>query len=144
MRNWKLTVLKVVLGIVGAIQVVFGLAYLFMPAQFNQALGFSPVLPWTDYMARIAGARFLALAFGMYLAFRDPRKHITWIQAMIFVQAVDFFAALYATLSGAAAFGQMASAIILPFLWAVLLTVFYPREAAKPHEVVKAPEAAKA
>lgn len=127
MLSWRLTALRIVLVLVGIIQIIFGLGNLLMPSQFNAAMGYSPIPPWTDFTSRFGGVRFLVMAFGMFLAFRDPRKHITWIQAMIFVQAVDFLIALFTLLSGALPFSQVGGALILPFLWTVLLIVFYPR-----------------
>lgn len=125
----RLKVLKVVLVVVGLIQVVFGLGYLLIPSMFNQMMGYAPVPPWTDFISRFGGVRFLAMAIGMWLAFRDPIKNISWIKVMIFVQAVDFLAALYTVLSGTLPVAKVNVALVLPLLWTILLTVFYPKAA---------------
>ena len=120
--------LKVVVVLVGLIQVVFGLGNLLLPHQFNTMFGYSPVPPWTDFASRFAGVRYLALAVGMYLVLRDVRKHISWLKVMIFVQAVDCLASLYAVLVEGVPLSVAGVAIILPATWTILLIVFYPRK----------------
>lgn len=130
MKDSRLAALRVVLGIVGITQVIFGLTELLVPAQFHQFVGYSQIPPWAIFTSRLGSVRFLALAFGIYLAIRDPRKHIAWIQVMIFVHAMDFLIAVCAwtsTLCPTIPFMRSAIPLWLPLLLVALLIVFYPK-----------------
>lgn len=49
--------------------------------------GLAEAPTWTHWMFLMFSARALGFAYGMFLAARDPARHIHWIQAMIGVAA---------------------------------------------------------
>jgi hypothetical protein len=75
-------------------------------------------------------ARALGFAYGMFLAARDPARHIHWIQAMIGVQAIDWLVTMYFVLTGAVTLAQVSTASFLPLIFIGMLVIFYPRQQA--------------
>ncbi len=127
--NRKL-VLRITLVVVGIAQIFFGIAFTFAPAKFSAILGLEEAPQWAYWMFSMFGARAFAFAYGMFLARRDPIKHIHWIQAMIAVQVIDWLGTLYYLANGGITLSQVASASYLPLIFIVMLVVFYPREKA--------------
>jgi hypothetical protein len=129
-KDSRFLALRVVLGIVGIIKVVFGLTNLVIPTQFHEWVGYASIPPWAVFTARLGGVRFLVLGFGMYLAIQDPPRHRAWIQAMIFVHGMDFRIGLCAWTSTLCPTIFVRSAIVLwlPLILMALLIVLYPRE----------------
>ena len=119
--------LKVTLAVIGIVQVLFGLLFVFAPGQFAALFHF-PVAPaWVNWLLVMGGARFLGMGCGMFIAMRDPVKHRTWIQAMIGIQAIDWLATIANLLSGTITLSQASTATFLPIVFIVALLVFYPR-----------------
>jgi len=98
MRN-----LKILLRLVGAIQIALGLFYLFAPAFLLEAIGHS--VPEDDifYPLAMLGARFLVVGVVFIYIARDPMQHRLWISAMIFIQLVDLAAGVFYTATDAVA-----------------------------------------
>jgi hypothetical protein len=120
--------LQISLIVVGIVQVFFGAAFTFMPAKFAGLLGLSAAPQWAYWMFSMFGARCFAFAYGMFLAARDPIKHVHWIQGMIAVQVIDWLGTLFYLANGGVTLSQVSSASILPLIFIILLIVFYPRE----------------
>ncbi|MBN4047636.1 hypothetical protein JYT71_01360, partial [Acidimicrobiaceae bacterium AH-315-P05] len=96
MRN-----LKILLKVVGAIQIVLGLAYLFAPATLLEAIGHT--VPEDDifYPLGMLAARFLAFGIAFIYISSDPVKHRLWISMMIVVQLVDLAVGIFYTATDA-------------------------------------------
>jgi hypothetical protein len=96
MRN-----LKILLRLVGAIQIILGLFYLFAPAFLLESIGHS--VPQDDifYPLAMLGARFLVFGVVIISVARDPIQHVLWITAMIFIQLIDLAAGIFYTATGA-------------------------------------------
>ena len=94
----KLTIL---LRVVGAIQIILGLLYLFAPAFLLAAMGHT--VPQADifYPLGMLAARFIAYGLAFIYISSEPMKHILWIKFMILIQAIDLGAGIYYTLTGA-------------------------------------------
>ena len=95
MRN-----LKILLRLVGAIQIVLGLFYLFAPTFLLESIGHS--VPQDDifYPLAMLGARFLVFGIVFIYIARDPIQHALWITAMIFIQLIDLAAGVFYTATG--------------------------------------------
>lgn len=85
---------------VGAIQMLLGLAYLFVPATLLQQLGHTAVAPDLYYPLGMLAARFLAYGSGFWLISRQPKQHTLWIMLMAQIQIIDLAVGLYYTASG--------------------------------------------
>lgn len=120
--------LKVTLAVIGIVQVLFGLLFVFAPGQFAVWFHFPVASAWVNWLLVMAGARFLGMGYGMFIAMRDPVKHRTWIQAMIGIQAIDWLSTIANLLGGTITLSQASTATFLPIVFIVALLVFYPRE----------------
>lgn len=98
MRN-----LKVLLRVVGGIQIILGMFYLFTPAFFLETIGHS--VPQEDifYPLGMLAARFLVFGVVFIYIARDPVRHGLWITAMIFIQVVDLAVGAVYTVRGVVA-----------------------------------------
>ena len=92
--------LRILLRVVGAIQIVLGLFYLFAPAIFLETIGHS--IPADDifYPLGMLGSRFLVLGVVFIYIARDPVRHHLWIIAMIFIQLIDLAVGIFYTATG--------------------------------------------
>lgn len=133
-------VLQITLIVVGTMQLVFGAMLVVTPAQFGATFGFEEAPAWVYWMFTGAGGRSLVFAYGMFLAARQPERHLPWIQGMIGVQAVDWLATLYGINSGAFTLAQAGLSAVLPLVFVVLLLVFYPRKQTSTLETLTQPE----
>ena len=64
----------------------------------------------------------------MALVVRNPTANRGWIQAMIFVQAVDWLVVVISLLRGVVTLAQVATAPYLPIVFIVCLLIAYPRK----------------
>ena len=123
--------LRVTLVVIGIVQVFFGLPFVVAPGLFSLALHLPSAPAWTTWFFVMNGARFLAMAYGMFLAARDPIKHVAWINAMIVVQVLDWLGTMYSILTGAITLTQAATASFLPVIFVIALLIWYPRTSKK-------------
>ena len=119
--------LKVLLGLIGVVQLVLGLALLFAPAYFLQWMGLS--VPPTDvnYMLGMLSARFLAYGVGMFLIARAPQQNIFWLNNMIVIQGIDLAVGLYYTLTGTLSLAVSAFPMFNATLFIILLLLWRPK-----------------
>jgi hypothetical protein len=119
--------LRVTLVVIGLVQVFFGLPFVVAPGLYSVVLHLSSAPAWTSWFFVMSGARFLGMAYGMFLAARDPAKHVSWINAMIGIQALDWLGTMYSIGSGAISFAQATDAPFLPLVFIAALLIWYPR-----------------
>ena len=124
--------LKVLLISVGIVQLVLGLAYLFMPHELLRWMGHS--IPPTDlkYPLGMLAARFLAYGLGMLVIARAPAQHQFWIKNMVFIQVIDLAVGLFYTFSGTIGLTLSAFPMFNAALIALLLWRWRPRAASVP------------
>lgn len=135
----RTTILKVTAYAIAVSQFALGLAYLLVPARFNDLLGLDTAPDWTDWPLQLSGARFLAFGFGMLLVARRPLAHRSWILAMILVQALDWLATVANLARGTVTLAQVGTASFLPLLFIAGLAVGYPRSDAPRRALVESP-----
>jgi hypothetical protein len=121
--------LKVLLIAVGIVQLVLGLAYLFIPHELLRWMGHS--LPATDinYPLGMLAARFLAYGLGMLVIARAPAQHPFWIKNMVLIQVIDLAVGLFYTLSGTIPLKLSAFPMFNATLIALLLWLWRPKSA---------------
>ena len=112
------------LRIVGAIQIVLGMFYLFAPGVMLSSMGHSMPGPDIFYPLAMLAARFIAYGIALIYIAREPVQNVLWINFMIMIQLIDLGAGIYYTLSGIVTFSvsgvPMFNAmwiIVLMFLW---------------------------
>lgn len=112
------------LRIVGTLQVILGIFYLFTPDYILNAMGHT--LPQADihYPLAMLAARFIAYGIAFIFISSDPLQHKLWIYFMVLIQAIDLGAGVFytstgivsLTLSGFPMFNA-AGIIVLLMLW---------------------------
>jgi len=122
-----MTKLKVLLRVVGTIQIVLGLFYLLAPAFFLETIGHS--VPGDDifYPLGMLASRFLVIGTVFIYIARDPIQHRLWIIAMIFIQLVDLAVGTYYTATGAVALSDSLFPMFNAIWIAGLLYLWRPR-----------------
>jgi hypothetical protein len=88
---------SIALKIVGSIQIILGLAYLFAPNALLLQMGHS--LPAADlrYPFGMLASRFLVYGAGLWIISSDPVKHLLWIRLMAFIQLLDLAVGVFYT-----------------------------------------------
>jgi len=119
--------LQVVLIIIGVVQIVLGVLYLFFPMQFLAFMGSGVTELDIAYPLGMLAARFLAYGVGMFTIARDPARNIFWINNMIFIQAVDLAVGAYYTFAGVVSLQNSAFPMFNATVFIVLLTLWRPK-----------------
>lgn len=119
--------LKGLLRLVGAIQIVLGLLYLFVPTFLLESIGHS--VPEDDifYPLGMLAARFLAFGVAFIYIARDPIQHRLWISLMIFIQLIDLTVGVFYTATDAVALSDSAFPMFNATWIAGLLYLWRPR-----------------
>ena len=119
--------LKVLLRIVGVIQLVLGAAFLVMPALFLETMGHSTPPPDLNYMLGMLSARFIAYGIGMFYIAREPEKNIFWINNMILIQSIDLSVGLFYTFNGTVNLATSAFPMFNATWIIILLSLWRPK-----------------
>lgn len=123
--------LKALLIAVGVVQLVLGLAYLFVPHELLRWMGHSIPANDLNYPLGMLAARFLAYGLGMFVIARAPHRHLFWIQNMVLIQAIDLTVGLFYTFVGTIPLKLSAFPMFNAVLIAVLLWLWRPKSAAQ-------------
>jgi hypothetical protein len=115
--------LRVMLVVLGIIQIVSGTLYLATPSAAVAAmLGVQTAAPpWLCFVLATAGARSVGYGVGMLAAARTPWRHQLWINTMLGIQIVDFLAILMYRADGNLTLRHLGPTAALPLLWVVIL-----------------------
>ena len=119
--------LKVLLHVIGVVQVILGMLYLFVPSQFLTMQGLSAPGADIAYPLGMLAARFLAYGFGMFFIAREPEKNLFWINNMILIQAVDLAVGIFYTASGVVALSHSVFPMFNAILFIILLSLWRPK-----------------
>jgi hypothetical protein len=119
--------LKVLLRIIGGVQLILGALYLFIPMQFLDLMGHS--VPNSDiaYPLGMLAARFLAYGIGMFIIANDPEKNLFWINNMIIIQAIDLATGVFYTVTGVVGLSLSGFPIFNAMLFIILLSLWRPK-----------------
>ena len=119
--------LRILLRLVGGIQIVLGLFYLLAPSFFLEAIGHS--IPQDDifYPLGMLASRFLVFGVVFIYIARDPVQHRLWIVAMIFIQLIDLAVGVYYTATGVVALSDSLFPMFNAVWIASLLYLWRPR-----------------
>ncbi len=131
--------LRVTLLVIAGFQLVLGALFLVAPGATADLFGLAPdAPPWARWLFAMMAARFLGYAYGMVVAARDPLRHVSWIDSMIAVQAIDWIATLAVLAAGDLTLQQVSTAAFMPVLFISALLWWHPRRWAPVAPVEKA------
>ena len=119
--------LKALLIVVGVVQLVLGLAYLFAPHELLRWMGHSIPSDDINYPLGMLAARFIAYGLGMFVIARAPNRHVFWIQNMVLIQVIDLAVGLFYTFVGTIPLKLSAFPMFNAVLIAVLLWLWRPK-----------------
>jgi hypothetical protein len=119
--------LKILLTIIGIVQIVLGLLYLFIPMQFLNMNGHTVPAADIAYPLAMLAARFLAYGIGMLFIARNPADNIFWIYNMIFIQIVDLAAGILYTATGVVDWHFALLPMVNASIFIILLWFWRPR-----------------
>jgi hypothetical protein len=88
------------LRLVGGVQIILGLLYLFFPAFILTSMGHSLPEPDIFYPLAMLAARFIAYGSAFIYIANQPQQHSLWLKVMILIQALDLAAGIYYTAAG--------------------------------------------
>lgn len=115
--------LRPTLVVIGVVQIALGIVFL-IPDLFANVMGLEHPPGWVNWILAMLAARALGFGYGMLVAARDPRRHITWIRAMIAVQAIDWLGTLGYLAAGSVTLVNVTTAAFLPVVFVVILGRF--------------------
>lgn len=124
----KLTYL---LYIVGTIQIILGLFYLFVPGFFLANLGHTVPEPDIFYVLGMLAARFIAYGIAFIYIAKEAAKHVLWIKFMILIQLIDLGAGIFYTSIGVVALADSAFPMFNAIWISVLLYLWMPKQEQK-------------
>jgi len=114
--------LSVLLKLIAILQIILGLAYLFVPGAFLAAMGHS--IPQADifYPLGMLASRFLAYGLALWRISSMPHKHVLWINIMILIQLIDlavgiFYSAIGVVPISLSGFPMFNALWIIALLW---------------------------
>lgn len=122
--------LKVLLRVIGVVQLVLGALYLFLPLQFLSMQGLSTPGADNAYPLGMLAARFIAYGIGMFYIARAPEKNLFWINNMILIQAVDLAVGIFYTAAGTVALTHSGFPMFNATLFIILLSLWRPKATA--------------
>ena len=88
------------LRLVGMIQIILGVFYLFTPGYILQSMGHS--LPNSDifYPLGMLASRFIAYGIALLYISADPLQHRLWLVFMVLIQLIDLAVGVFYTMTG--------------------------------------------
>lgn len=117
--------IKVLLWIVGLVQITLGLAYLLAPHGILRWMGHSTVLDDIAYPLGMLSSRFLVYGVLLLVAARSPAEHRLLMLGMVWIQVLDLAVGLYYTLNGIvgitlSGFPMFNASLIALLLWLLM------------------------
>ena len=119
--------LSILLKVVGSIQIILGLMYLFAPGFILVSMGHT--LPESDifYPLGMLAARFIAYGIAFIYISSEPFKHILWVYFMIMIQAIDLMAGIYYTSTGVVSL-ELSGFAMFNATWIMILLYLFSKE----------------
>jgi len=122
--------LKWLLRVIGIIQIILGLMYLFAPGFLLQAMGHT--VPQADnfYPLAMLAGRFIAFGVAFLVISTNPAKHKLWIQIMVLIQVIDLAAGAFYTAMGIVPLSLSGFPMFNASWMIVLLLLWRPKQSA--------------
>lgn len=119
--------LKVLLVIIGIVQLILGALFLFAPQAIMAWMGLAVPAADAGYILGMLAARFIAYGIGMFWSARNPAENIFWINNMILIQFIDLAVGVYYTATGVVALSSSGFAMFNATVFIILLCLWRPK-----------------
>lgn len=91
---------KPTLRLIAAIQIILGLAYLFVPVMLLKAVGHSVPPHDINYPFGMLAARFIVYGLGLWMVSYEHKPEMKWVRLMALIQLIDLGVGIYYTAQG--------------------------------------------
>ncbi len=118
--------LKVAMIVYGVIGILCGLAFILIPRQMGDMLGYEAGPEYVPYLLGLLGAGFIATSFFIIVAARDPLSQIAWVKLAILMSSLSAIIGLYSIMRGFVDFGQAGMGTIIDAVFTVVFLALYP------------------
>ncbi len=116
------------LRLVGVIQIVLGVLYLFAPEFILNSMGHSTPEKDIFYPLAMLASRFTAYGVALIVIASDPLKNKLWIVFMVLIQVIDLAAGIFYTMNGSVPM-ELSGFPMFNAIWiAILLLLWMPKE----------------
>lgn len=120
--------LRILLRLIGIVQLALGAGLLFIPSAFTSWMGLSVTDTDINYLFGMLAARFIAYGVGMFVIAREPEKNMFWIKNMTFIQLIDLAVGLFYTINGTLTISVSAFPMFNATVFAALLFFWMPTQ----------------
>ena len=126
----KLTIL---LRVVGVLQIVLGLLFLFAPAFVLTAMGHTLPEPDIFYPLAMLSARFTSYGIALIYISNEPIQNKLWIYFMILIQIIDLSAGIFYTVIGVISL-ELSGVAMFNASWIIILLYLFTKSEVKKSE----------
>jgi len=119
------------LRIVGVIQIVLGVLYLFVPGFFLHLMGYSAPEADIYYPLAMLAARFMAFGIALIYIANTPVQNKLWINILVLIQMIDLAAGIFYTAIGVVPLSLSGFPMFNATWIIVLMLLWMPKEAKK-------------
>ena len=123
----KLTIL---LRVVGVLQIVLGLLFLFAPAFVLTAMGHTLPEPDIFYPLAMLSARFISYGIALIYISSEPIQNKLWIYFMILIQIIDLLAGIFYTATGVVSL-ELSGVAMFNASWIIILLYLFTKSEIK-------------
>lgn len=124
-----MTKLKILLYVIGFVQIVLGILALFFPAFFIEtAMALTAMNPDMGYPLGMLASRLLVFGVGMFIVAKNPSKHLLLINGMIAIQVIDLLVGTFYTATSVVALSATAFPMFNATLFILLLSLWRPKK----------------
>ena len=118
--------LKITMVAYGIMGIMTGLAFIFIPRQLGEILGFAKGPDFLSVLCAMLGASFIASSVFLIAAGKDPLRHIYWARSAILLALLMIAVLLFSFFRGLLDIRQAAMVIPMHAVFAIALIIFYP------------------
>lgn len=118
--------LTLILRIVGVLQIILGLLFLFAPTFVLTSMGHT--LPEKDifYPLAMLSSRFISYGIAFIYISSEPIKNKLWIYFMILIQIIDLSAGIFYTSTGVVSL-ELSGIAMFNASWIIVLLYFFTK-----------------
>ncbi len=120
--------LSYLLYVIGIIQIILGIFYLFFPQFILMQTGHNHYPTDIYYPLAMLASRFIAYGLAFLYIAREPVKYNLWIKFMVLIQLIDLGAGLFYTLTGVVQIGDSAFPMFNALWISILLILWQPEK----------------